>query len=146
MNTKLEKKSMNSYIITCDVMKSNGLIKHGIHVAVSATSYADAVIRLTREKIRSDQDVLLRIYGPTSHLGPEESLWPQNPDETRNDFIINPVDGDSLWLTLGNLSIYIRATWEGAVVDFYPLNREMSEPLATQAFMFAEIAEEYQEE
>lgn len=42
---------------------------------------------------------------------------------------------ESVWVTVNNLSVYIKRTDEGVVVDIFPLNREDGESLAsTYAF------------
>jgi len=48
------------------------------------------------------------------------------------------------WITVKNLSVYINETDEGIVVDIYPLNHEIENPIASTYAFFNE-AEEYEE-
>ena len=50
----------------------------------------------------------------------------------------------SCWITVKNLSLYINQTDEGVVVDIYPLNHEMDNPIASTYAFFNE-AEGYEE-
>jgi len=54
--------------------------------------------------------------------------------ENHSDYVLKEGE-ESVWVTVGNLSVYIIRTDEGVVVDIYPLHDELSECLAsTYAF------------
>lgn len=44
----------------------------------------------------------------------------------------------SVWVTIGNISVYLQRTDEGVVVDLFPAGHEMEEPLASTYAHFAE--------
>jgi len=48
----------------------------------------------------------------------------------------------STWVTVGNLSVYIKRTDEGVIVDVYPLNSEMDNALNSMWVLFSEAEEE----
>lgn len=52
---------------------------------------------------------------------------------------------ESCWITVGNLSVYIKREKEGVRIDVYPLNDEMSKAIAS-SFAFFEDAETEEEE
>lgn len=54
-----------------------------------------------------------------------------------NDYIIPP-GLTSVWITVDNISLYIKREAEGVVVDLYPLNDEMSASLAGCSITFTE--------
>lgn len=45
---------------------------------------------------------------------------------------------DSLWVTVGNVSVHVIKTDEGVVVDLYPLGHETDEVLASTYINFSE--------
>ena len=49
--------------------------------------------------------------------------------------------GDSVWVTVKNLSVRIAKTDEGVVVDIYPLKQENDEPITTTYAYFREGGE-----
>lgn len=51
-------------------------------------------------------------------------------------------DQQSVWITVGNISVYIKREDEGVAVDLYPLNDEMSDSLAGAWLTFAEAEPE----
>ena len=50
--------------------------------------------------------------------------------------------GDSVWITVGNISVNVRRTDEGVVVDLYPLHQEMDESVASTYAFFSECEPE----
>lgn len=56
---------------------------------------------------------------------------------TADDYEL-PANQDSVWITVNNISVYIRRTDEGVVVDLYPAQREMDECLTSTYAFFAE--------
>ena len=48
----------------------------------------------------------------------------------------------SVWITVDNISVYVRRTDEGVVVDLYPLGEEATESLASCYAYFNEAQEE----
>tara|TARA_B100000131_G_C17574164_1_gene392266 strand:- start:188 stop:379 length:192 start_codon:yes stop_codon:yes gene_type:complete len=48
---------------------------------------------------------------------------------------------DSAWITVGNISVYIKKTDEGVSVDLFPLGEEMAESPAGTWLTFAEAKE-----
>lgn len=57
------------------------------------------------------------------------------------DYVLNPEDA-FCWITVGNISVYLKRTDEGVVVDLYPKGDEFSEPLASTYAYFAEAEPE----
>lgn len=49
---------------------------------------------------------------------------------------------DVLWVTVDNLSVYLRRTDEGVAVDIYPLDGEMDDSLAGCWALFSENEEQ----
>lgn len=53
-------------------------------------------------------------------------------DKYGEDYVLT---GNSAWVTVGGISVYIKKTDEGVVVDLYERNSEMEDPLgSTYAF------------
>lgn len=48
------------------------------------------------------------------------------------------LEGNGVWITIGNLSVWVRKSDEGAVVDIYPYCQEMADPLASTYALFFE--------
>jgi hypothetical protein len=48
---------------------------------------------------------------------------------------------DFVWVAVDNISIYIRRTHEGAIVDMFARGKEVTSSLATCALMFTEAQE-----
>ena len=46
--------------------------------------------------------------------------------------------GDSAWITVGNLSVFIRKVSTGVMLDVYPLGDENSESIASTHALFSE--------
>jgi hypothetical protein len=57
------------------------------------------------------------------------------PSETSEDFELKE---GSAWITVGNISVYIRKSDEGVAVDLFPVGDEMSDSLAGTWLTFAE--------
>ena len=57
------------------------------------------------------------------------------PSETSEDY---KLEEGSAWITVGNISVYIRKSDEGVSVDLFPLGDEMTESLAGTWLTFAE--------
>jgi hypothetical protein len=49
---------------------------------------------------------------------------------------------DSIWITVNNISVYIKRNDEGVSVDLYPLGLEMNDALASTWLTFAEAEPE----
>ena len=66
--------------------------------------------------------------------------------EEENDYIF-PEDSEhgSIWVTVNNISVYIRRTDEGVVVDLFPHYRETEDPIASTYAWFAEAEPEEEE-
>jgi len=56
---------------------------------------------------------------------------------TGDDYIL-PEDKTSVWITVNTLSVYIRRTKDGVVVDLFPLDGERGAALASASARFAE--------
>lgn len=54
-------------------------------------------------------------------------------------------DQQSCWISVGNISVYVRRTDEGVAVDLYPLGQEMYDSIVGTWALFSE-AEEYIED
>lgn len=50
--------------------------------------------------------------------------------EEGNNYIFLGDEGSSVWITVGNISVYIKKDDEGVSVDLFPLHREMEASLA----------------
>jgi|VirMetMinimDraft_7_1064189.scaffolds.fasta_scaffold00786_7 hypothetical protein len=44
------------------------------------------------------------------------------------DFVLKK-EAQSVWVTIDNLSLYVRRTDEGVAVDIYPVGMEMEDPI-----------------
>lgn len=62
------------------------------------------------------------------------------------DYVANLAKNESLWLTVGNASLYIKRTDEGVVVDIYGKGREDGESVASTYAFDAELEEDSQED
>jgi hypothetical protein len=62
------------------------------------------------------------------------------PIESGIDYVL-PEDQQSVWITVGNISVYIKRNDEGVSVDLYPLDDENSDFLAGCWLTFAEAAD-----
>lgn len=51
-------------------------------------------------------------------------------------------NADSVWITVGDISVYVVRTDEGVVVDLYPLDNENAESLGGAYAFFSEVADE----
>ena len=60
-------------------------------------------------------------------------------DADGNEYTLN--DG-ACWITVNNLSVLIKRTGEGVVIDVYPLNDEMSNAIASTWALFADAEED----
>jgi len=49
---------------------------------------------------------------------------------------------NSVWITVGDISVYVVRTDEGVVVDLYPLDNENAESLASTYAFFSEVTDE----
>jgi len=54
------------------------------------------------------------------------------------DYILT---GESAWVTVGAISVYIKKTDEGVVVDLYPTGDEMNDSIASTYAFFDEAKE-----
>lgn len=57
--------------------------------------------------------------------------------DEENDYTL-PLEEDACWITVNNLSVYIKRTDEGVVIDIYELNDENNEPIASTYAFFSE--------
>tara|TARA_Y100000310_G_scaffold269246_1_gene282336 strand:- start:7338 stop:7601 length:264 start_codon:yes stop_codon:yes gene_type:complete len=57
-----------------------------------------------------------------------------------------PKGEDCLWITVGNISVYIKRTDEGVVVDLFPLGQETGTSMATTYAFFQEAEISIEEE
>ena len=53
-------------------------------------------------------------------------------------------DCDSLWITINNISVYLKRTDEGVAVSLYPKGREMDDEIIGTWALFSEA--EYEDE
>lgn len=63
-----------------------------------------------------------------------------NPN-SESDYVLNPAHS-SVWITVGNISIYLRRHDEGVSVDLYPVQQSDSNSLAGTWLTFAEACRE----
>lgn len=59
--------------------------------------------------------------------------------EDETDYLM-PEGCESIWITINNLSIYVRRELTGVAIVVYPLHDEMNESLATVSVPFPEEA------
>lgn len=67
-------------------------------------------------------------------------LRPSGDDDQGTDFILEE-DATSCWITIDNISVYVRRTDEGVAVDLYPLGQEMEDALVGTWALFSEAQE-----
>ncbi len=61
----------------------------------------------------------------------------QTPDQP-NDYTL--LEGArSVWITVGNIAVYVYRTDEGVVVDLYPASREMATSVGSTWALFSEV-------
>ncbi len=53
------------------------------------------------------------------------------------EYLLNPIH-DSVWITVGNVSVYLRRHDWGVCVDFYPTEQEDTDSLASTWLSFDE--------
>jgi len=68
-----------------------------------------------------------------------DTLVPDDPESGGNDWTL---DGQQVWITVVNLSVLIKDTGEGVVVDIYPRFKEAGEVLATTYAFFQEAEDD----
>lgn len=61
--------------------------------------------------------------------------------ETEHDYVLDPARSN-VWITVGNISVYVKRTDEGVVVDLFPLGHENDDPSLATAYAFFEEAEQ----
>ena len=72
---------------------------------------------------------------------PSQALAITNPDDQATDYEL--MEGhQSCWITVNNISVYIRRTDEGVSVQLYPLNNEFEDSLGETWATFAEASED----
>lgn len=60
--------------------------------------------------------------------------------ENESDYTLT---SNHVWITVGNLSLYIRKTREGVIVDIYPKDKEADQDaIATTKAMFNDVENE----
>ena len=69
---------------------------------------------------------------------PEQALKQTEGD---TDYELNE-DFKSCWITVNNISVYVRRTDEGVAVDLYPVQGETQESIAGTWATFAEASED----
>jgi hypothetical protein len=62
-------------------------------------------------------------------------------DDFCSDYVLDE-DATSCWITVNNISVYVRRTDEGVVVDLFPLGHENDDPSLATAYAFFEEAEQ----
>lgn len=72
---------------------------------------------------------------PACSTGPSPALVPSGD----GDYTLQ---GTSVWITVGNISVYVRRTDEGVVIDLYPAAREVDECLGSTYAYFSEAIPE----
>jgi len=70
-------------------------------------------------------------------LQEEESSKSALTFDSENDYILNN-EHDYVWITVKNISIYLKRTDEGVVIDLFPILREGEDCIATTFAFFAE--------
>lgn len=60
--------------------------------------------------------------------------------EAESDYLLKH-DADNVWITVNNISVYVRRTDEGVVVDLYPLHNEAADPALASTYAFFSEAE-----
>lgn len=70
-----------------------------------------------------------------------DNAAPKIVADNAGDYVANLAKNDSLWLTVGNASLYIKQTDEGLVVDIYAAGHEDAEPLASTYVFEQELIE-----
>lgn len=53
---------------------------------------------------------------------------------------------DLVWITVGNISVYLRRTDEGVAIDLYPVGQEMHDSLAGTWALFSEAENSIEDE
>lgn len=53
---------------------------------------------------------------------------------------------DLVWITVGNISVYLRRTNEGVAIDLYPVGQEMHDSLAGTWALFSEAENSIEDE
>jgi hypothetical protein len=81
---------------------------------------------LIRRRLRT---VLRRIFGRTDGA--------LTQDGASDDYILK-ADEHSVWIAVGEISVYIKREDEGVTVDLYPLAAEMEESLAACWALYAD--------
>lgn len=62
-------------------------------------------------------------------------------EDAESDYILSS-DAASVWITVGNLSVYVVRTDEGVSVDIYPEGQEADDALAGTWALYAEVNQE----
>ena len=57
--------------------------------------------------------------------------------EGHSDYLLKPVE-NSVWITIDNISVYLRRTDEGVAVSLYPKGREMDDEIVGTWALFSE--------
>lgn len=70
-----------------------------------------------------------------------DNTAPKIVADNAGDYVANLAKNDSLWLSVGNASLYIKQTDEGLVVDIYAAGHEDAEPLASTYVFEQELLE-----
>jgi len=65
--------------------------------------------------------------------------------EGETDYFLEE-DAHSVWITIGNISVYLRRADEGVAVDLYPLGHELHDSLAGTWALFSESEESLEDE
>lgn len=70
-----------------------------------------------------------------------DNTAPKIVSDNAGDYVANLAKNESLWLSVGNASLYIKQTDEGLVVDIYAAGHEDAEPLASTYVFEQELLE-----
>lgn len=62
--------------------------------------------------------------------------------EGESDYVLRKKH-DSVWITINNISVYVRRTDEGVAVDLYPKGDEMEDSMCGTWALFSEAEPDY---
>lgn len=124
---------LREFVLTAEHIGEFGEIYESLS-SWQAESEAHAVEQLLDAAPRSGDDPILRLPEVVDRSG--EALLKRSD----TDYILNPRTAQSVWITVGNASVYVRQTDEGVVVDLYGLGQEANtESVGSTYAHFAEL-------
>lgn len=125
---------LKDYPIEYMAINSQGEISK-MHKLFHAEDIDHAIEQFINENA-SEEEKLLWIEAPTER--PKTQLF----KEGDNDFYLAPYTAERVWITVGNASILIKQEAEGVAVDFYPVNKELSQPVNSAYVFFSDMINE----